>query len=83
MSNKKTEFRTLGAVVEIPDLHAWVSDDGTWGVGELVIVNAEQWTDADWYRLAECPANERWELAVSMASTPRPANRPAETATGE
>lgn len=67
MSIKK-RFKELGSVVEIPDLHVWVSDDGMWGVGELVVVDATQWTDQQFETLADLPAKERWHTAVEWAS---------------
>jgi hypothetical protein len=67
MSIKK-RFKELGAVVEIPDLHVWVSDDGMWGVGELVVVNATQWSIQQFEKFSDLHPTERWNTAIEWAS---------------
>lgn len=64
----KQKFKALGKVVEIPDLHVWVYDDGTWGVGELVIVDATQWTIDQFEKFSDLPAKERWQTAIEWSS---------------
>lgn len=63
----KAGFRELAAkhngIVEIPDLYVWVSDDGDWGVGELLVVNATTWTDPEFQELRIAEHAERWETA--------------------
>jgi hypothetical protein len=67
----KELFRELAqktnGIVEIPDQFMWVADDGHWGVGELLIVDASKWTDSDYAKIYHTTDFERWETALKIA----------------
>jgi hypothetical protein len=45
----------------------WVSDEGTYGSNQIVLVDTTGWTDADWEKLEDAGDSERMEVAVSIA----------------
>jgi hypothetical protein len=45
----------------------WVSDEGTYGSNQIVLVDTTGWTDADWEKLEDAGDPERMEVAVSIA----------------
>jgi hypothetical protein len=48
------------------DTQIWVAADGSWGSGEIAIINTEGWTDRDFTAVAEANDNERLEVAQSI-----------------
>lgn len=45
----------------------WVTEDGTYGTSNIVLVDTNNWTDADWEKLEDAGDSERMEVAVSIA----------------
>lgn len=64
----RQKFKDIGKVIHLPDLYVWITDAGDWGVGEMLIVDATDWTDEKFIELANTPPHDRWEKASNWAS---------------
>lgn len=58
----------LEALSEVPDLYVWVNDFGVWGVGELLLANAKDWTDEDFEVFMAAPPKHKWDTAVYLTT---------------
>lgn len=45
----------------------WVSDEGTYGFNQIVLIDTTKWNDDDLTRLDDAGDFERMEVAVSIA----------------
>ena len=45
----------------------WVTDDGSYGSGELLIINTADWTEDELERVSDASDNERAEVAYEIA----------------
>ena len=45
----------------------WVSEEGTYGTGSMVLVDTTNWSDADWQELEECRDWDRLQTAVDIS----------------
>lgn len=45
----------------------WVTEDGTYGTSNIVLVDTSKWTDGDWEKLNDAGDFERMEVAVSIS----------------
>jgi len=41
----------------------WISDDGTYGVGYLMLVDTSKWSEEDWLVLEEASDNDKQDVA--------------------
>lgn len=44
----------------------WVSEDGTYGTGPIVLLDPEALTDEDWRALEDCSDSERYDIACDL-----------------
>lgn len=45
----------------------WVTEDGTYGTSNIVLVDTSKWTDGDWEKLEDAGDSERMEVAVAIS----------------
>ena len=45
----------------------WVSDEGTYGTSNLVLVDTTNWSDEDWQELEESKDWDRLQTAVDIS----------------
>jgi hypothetical protein len=45
----------------------WVSDCGTYGTNQIVLVDTENWTDEDWAELEESRDWDRLQTAIDIS----------------
>jgi hypothetical protein len=45
----------------------WVTDDGSYGSGEVLIIDTSKWTDAELEQVSDAGENERIEIAYQIA----------------
>lgn len=45
----------------------WVTDDGSYGTGEVLIIDTSKWTDAELEQVSDASDNERIEIAYEIA----------------
>ena len=45
----------------------WVTDDGSYGSGEVLIIDTTNWTDAEHEQLEDASDSERLEIAYEIA----------------
>jgi hypothetical protein len=45
----------------------WVTDDGSYGTGEVLIIDTTNWTDAELEQVSDASDNERIEIAYQIA----------------
>jgi hypothetical protein len=45
----------------------WVTEDGSYGSGEVLIIDTTNWTDAELEQVSNAGENERIEIAYQIA----------------
>jgi len=45
----------------------WVADDGSYGSGNMVVVDTRYWTDENWADFEEASDGERMDLALEIS----------------
>jgi hypothetical protein len=45
----------------------WVTEDGTYGTSNILLVATSKWTDSDWEKLEDAGDSERMEVAVAIS----------------
>lgn len=44
----------------------WISEEGTFGTGNLILVDTENWTDEDWEEIDNCNDWDRLQTAIDI-----------------
>jgi hypothetical protein len=45
----------------------WVSEEGTFGTNNIILVSTENWTDEDWVELEESRDWDRLQTAIDIS----------------
>jgi hypothetical protein len=48
------------------DVGLWVSEDGSYGTGNIVFINTDDWTEEDYNRLDEASDSDKYPLAIGI-----------------
>jgi hypothetical protein len=46
----------------------WVSEEGTFGTGSVVLVDTKNWLEEDWVELDECRDWDRMQTAIDISN---------------
>lgn len=47
----------------------WIADDGSYGHGQVLLVNTENWTSADIERFDDADEDDKWDVAQAITES--------------